>query len=93
MPQGAGAPPAPRGEPRPRRETPDPRAQIAAEFDRLGIDDQEERVSYVMGLARIDDSRAITDDILGPVLASLKQCTHVGDIQGFFTADGEAPSE
>jgi phage recombination protein Bet len=57
--------------------------QITAEFARLGVDDPDEQYRLVKLLAGLDEDHqgAINGaDVLGPVLADLKQCTVYGDI-------------
>jgi phage recombination protein Bet len=58
--------------------------QITAEFERLGVEDRPERRSLVVRLAGLDEDTtldaALTNEVLGPVLADLKQCTVIGDV-------------
>jgi phage recombination protein Bet len=70
-------------EPAPKRVRPDDaaklRALIAAEFDRLGLDDAEERKVYVFQLANKEPGEPLTDSDLRFVWDSLRYDPQTGD--------------
>lgn len=95
----AGSEPAagPETKPRQRRTRTKPPAdpeptlatQIGTEFDRLGIDDNTERVEYVNRMA---GDGGVNDQVLTAILADLKTCGDVAQLQALIN-HGERPGD
>jgi recombination protein RecT len=86
--QAAAEKPGRRGRPAAKPAGPPTAELIGQQFDRLGIDGNDERVEYVRRLAGADGD-TIADAELARVLGRLEQCQHTGDLQALL--NGEAP--
>jgi hypothetical protein len=92
------AAPRQRRQPAPEPPEPDPGAlkeNLAAQFHRLGIDDGDERDSYLRLLTGEEDLAALTIEHMARAVADLESCDDIGHLQYITgeTGDGDAGSE